>query len=271
MTHKFGSIAAIAVLALVGQASTTASADTIQGVFNGSFGDGVSVTGGFSAVALRHTWTGGTNAAAQYNGTVYTFCMDRNQVQGGNPQPLPTFTLGRVTDAPNPTSGNISNPSARYTTDQERRLNAVMTAARNAGYLNSLGQFNTSAGTSAASAIQALVWESLWEVTNSGTTATGATWNLTTGSFQVTNRGTGTAWANGVSTVVNTLITAATSIYNDVNSPLLVRALISGGELNSGQDQAVMVPLPPAAFAGLGTLAGVIGIGYIRRRRLPVA
>ncbi len=34
------------------------------------------------------------------------------------------------------------------------------------------------------------------------------------------------------------------------------------------QDQFVMVPLPPAAWAGLGTIAGVIGFGYIRRRSL---
>lgn len=30
----------------------------------------------------------------------------------------------------------------------------------------------------------------------------------------------------------------------------------------------VMVPLPPAALAGLGTLAGVMGIGAVRRRRM---
>ncbi len=34
------------------------------------------------------------------------------------------------------------------------------------------------------------------------------------------------------------------------------------------QDQFVMVPLPPAAWAGLGTIAAVIGFGYIRRRSL---
>lgn len=267
MTHKFGSIATAAALALVGQAATTVSADTIQGAFNGSFGAAVNVTGGYSAVALRHNWSNGTGAAAQFAGSnIYTFCMDRNPAQSvPNGQTPPTFTLGAVTDAPNPTSGNASNPNSRYTADQQRRLNAVMTAARNAGYLNNLGQFVALSNANAASAIQVLVWESLWEANPIGTPVTGATWNLTTGNFQVTS-----GWSN-ISSIVASLITSATSIYNNASSPILVRSLISGGTATSGQDQAVMVPLPPAAFAGLGTLAGVIGLGYIRRRRLANA
>lgn len=34
------------------------------------------------------------------------------------------------------------------------------------------------------------------------------------------------------------------------------------------QDQFVLIPLPPAAWAGMGTIAAVIGFGYIRRRSL---
>jgi hypothetical protein len=42
----------------------------------------------------------------------------------------------------------------------------------------------------------------------------------------------------------------------------------NGGFNAFAQDQLTIVPLPPAAYAGLGTLAGVIGLGYVRRRRL---
>ena len=35
---------------------------------------------------------------------------------------------------------------------------------------------------------------------------------------------------------------------------------------STGSFTLTLVPLPPAAFAGLGTLAGVAGLGYIRRR-----
>jgi hypothetical protein len=45
---------------------------------------------------------------------------------------------------------------------------------------------------------------------------------------------------------------------------------VSGNWVYSGnrQDQFVMIPLPPAAWAGFGTIAAVIGFGYIRRRSL---
>ncbi len=33
------------------------------------------------------------------------------------------------------------------------------------------------------------------------------------------------------------------------------------------QDQLTLIPLPPAAWAGLGSLAGVMAIGYVRRRK----
>jgi len=33
------------------------------------------------------------------------------------------------------------------------------------------------------------------------------------------------------------------------------------------QDQLTLIPLPPAAWAGLGSLAGVMAIGYFRRRK----
>jgi hypothetical protein len=47
-----------------------------------------------------------------------------------------------------------------------------------------------------------------------------------------------------------------------------VRVLtITDASANNKQDQLFMVPLPPAAFMGLGGLAGLGMIGYLRRRR----
>jgi hypothetical protein len=51
----------------------------------------------------------------------------------------------------------------------------------------------------------------------------------------------------------------------------MVRVLgvsIGTGDTNLGQDLMVLVPLPPAAWAGLGSLAGVLGFTAIRRRKL---
>lgn len=42
----------------------------------------------------------------------------------------------------------------------------------------------------------------------------------------------------------------------------------AGGDGYADMDLFVVVPLPPAGWAGMATLAGVMGLGYIRRRRL---
>jgi hypothetical protein len=41
----------------------------------------------------------------------------------------------------------------------------------------------------------------------------------------------------------------------------------AGGAGTADMEVFVLVPLPPAAYAGLATLAGVMGISYLRRRR----
>jgi hypothetical protein len=42
----------------------------------------------------------------------------------------------------------------------------------------------------------------------------------------------------------------------------------SNGQFSGNrQDQLTLIPLPPAAWAGLGSLAGVMAIGYVRRRK----
>ncbi len=44
-----------------------------------------------------------------------------------------------------------------------------------------------------------------------------------------------------------------------------------GASREGSQDQLVIVPLPPAAYAGMGVLAALAGASYIRRRRLNAA
>lgn len=237
---------------LIAALAGSAFADTINGNFTGSvIGFGVNTTAGnYNVGALRHNWSGGTGAAAAYVGSgIYTFCMDLSGAASGS------FSLIGVTAAPNAATGNWGNSGAHYTVEQEKRVNAIAIAARDLGYLNGLGQF-TSASNDAGVAIQLLVWESLWEST------AGASWDVTSAtggsfrSFDVLNV--------SVTAIINSLTAAATSLYANASTQILVRSFSS----TSSQDQMVLVPLPPAALAGLGTLAGVIGIGYIRRRRL---
>lgn len=44
----------------------------------------------------------------------------------------------------------------------------------------------------------------------------------------------------------------------------------NGAYSGSHQDLLTMIPLPPSAYAGMGTLIGLAGVGYIRRRKLAV-
>jgi hypothetical protein len=72
--------------------------------------------------------------------------------------------------------------------------------------------------------------------------------------------------------------TLATDFYNwavshDSGDIGLVRVLrlynrnSDGSDGALAQDQLTIVPLPPAAWAGMGSLAGVMAIGFVRRRR----
>jgi len=256
MTSRIVGITAIVALSAAG----TAMAGPINGTFNSGSNSGLRTNVAVQAVAqattfnvgaLTHAWAGGTGETAIYNGSHASFCID-NQYASTS---LRIFNLVRITQAPIAASGNWGNPGVSYTTTQERRLNAIVLAARNAGYVNNLGFFNVSQGQDASVAIQLLSWESLWEPDSQS-----GNWNVATnqGTFYRTS-----AISANAATIIGNLVNAATTIFNDVNTPILVRSLSSNG----GQDQFVLVPLPPAAWAGLSTLAGVGFVGYIRRRK----
>ncbi len=248
---RLGTVGMAAVAAL-GATSGVAMGSTINGLYQSSVNSGLRQAiaisaGNFSVGALTHNWSGGTGELAAYNGQWASFCIDNQTVSGSTV----TFTMVDVTDAPIANSGNFGNPGNNYSAMQRQRLNAIALAARDAGYLNSLGFYNVASGGDASAAIQLLVWESLWESTS------GAGWNLGAGTM------TASSVPAGVQAVVNALITSATTIFNDANTQILVRSFSTNG----GQDQMVLVPLPPAAWAGLSTMAGVLGLAYVRRRR----
>lgn len=255
----------IAIIALAGL-SQTASADTIQGrVMSASWGYGQGNNGGY-----RHKFWGGTGEAARFNtGTseanaseVLGFCVDRNFLH----ESVNTYTLVGVQGAP--VLPNEGNAGAPYTAIAENRLNAMAKAGRAMGILDSRGFLDASFTTGNADsnltigavtttrkkwvdAFQKLAWESLYEADGAG-----LTWNLGAG-----------AYTNGASSgaAANALITQATTF---LNSNILVRILgVQGSNSNQGQDMLVLIPLPPAAWAGLSTMAGVFGLAYIRRRK----
>lgn len=258
----------LAILAIVAAAGLiqTAAADTIQGrVMSASTGYGEGNMGGY-----RHKFWGGTGQAARFDtGTseanaaeVRGFCVDRNFLE----EAVRTYTLVGVQAAP--VLPNSGNAGGLYTAVGENRLNAIAKAGLAMGILDGRG-FLDAAYTSGnandnltinsvtttrkkwVEAFQKLAWESLYESDGAG-----LAWNLNGG-----------AYSNGASSAAaaTAIQTAAASF---LNTNILVRILgVQGSSADQGQDMLVLVPLPPAAWAGLSTMAGVVGLAYVRRRR----
>ncbi len=258
----------IAILAIVAAAGLiqTAGADTIQGrVLSASTGYGQGNTGGY-----RHQFWGGTGEAARFNtGTsqadaseVRGFCVDRNFLN----ESVNTYTLVSVQNAP--VLPNQGNAGGLYTAVGENRLNAIAKAGLAMGILDSRGFLEASFTTGNAAnnltinsvtttrarwveAFQKLAWESLYEADGAG-----LAWNLTGGAY--TNAASSAAASTAIQTAASGFL----------NSGILVRVLgVQGSSADQGQDMLVLVPLPPAAWAGLSTMAGVFGLAYIRRRK----
>jgi hypothetical protein len=281
------STAASVLIAVLGIAAV-ANADTIQGRnMNSGSGYGQGNTGGY-----QHKFWGGTGAAAAFNtGTteanasvIRSFCTDPNLLNSAEAH---EYTLVRVTDAPLLRTGNAGgsgspNEGTTYTAIAERRLNAIALAGRDMGLLDGRGFLASSVDSANpdgnltidsqsvarklwVSTLQLLVWESLYE--NDVTSAPHGIWNLADVGADDYEPGLSNASLNAF----NAITARAATYFNNVNTEILVRILgvsIGSGDTNQGQDQMVLVPLPPAGWAGIGSLAGVLGLSVVRRRKL---
>jgi len=71
----------------------------------------------------------------------------------------------------------------------------------------------------------------------------------------------------------NFLVAAAdNAVLNGWNTIGDVRVLnLYGSDGSNRQDQLTVIPLPPAAWAGVAGLAGVMALGYVRRRAMAKA
>jgi hypothetical protein len=158
-----------------------------------------------------------------------TFCIENFQVTGGQQ----TWNVVDIANAPVPANG----PS--YGAPVEARVNAIVAAAIHLQWIKSDLSEGVNASAARAAALQAGIWAAL-----DGT--------VLSGDVSSSNTDVGTAW------------TALFNRYNGNQSATVngLRAMVAGGN----QDMLYVVPLPPAAFAGLATLVGVAGVARLRRR-----
>jgi hypothetical protein len=160
------------------------------------------------------------------NASFQTFCIDVQTIGVGG-NPF-SWTVEAIADAP--------TPGTNYGAAVETRIHEVMLGALSLNWINN-DLSNAGATANQIAAIQALIWNSV-PAFNPAVLPSG-----------------------DVLTQYNTLLAAANSFTGSGKTFSGLRAITT-----DGQDLLYVVPLPPAAFAGLATLAGIAGVSRLRRR-----
>lgn len=183
----------------------------------------------------------GTGGGQFASGSFATFCIELDQTAGGA-----AYNIVDLSAAPNPPTGgaNPNNPNS-YGSAIATRIATAAKAGMLAGWIGSdlslITSGNASTDKARMAAIQAVIWEAIYD----------------TGSFDRTS-------GNVVSTSVtmNSMWDQLAAHFANDGQVAGLRAAVSSNR----QDQLYVVPLPPAAFAGLATLVGIAGVSRIRRR-----
>lgn len=205
--------------------------------------------------ALRHEFSDrGTSSMSQLNNQtasaldgqiINTFCTDIMESVDNRWQ---RYEVRDVTQAP----VNGRGDSAAMGADRGGRLAQLYNYGLAQGLLDSMGGWASNASSAAnnamAAAWQVLVWEIVFDNPNDSNWAS-------TGALRFGTMG---------SDIRNffVMFRDASAAYDEVLGGL------RGVARSGSQDQLVIIPLPPAALAGLGLMGLVAGANYVRRRRL---
>lgn len=221
-------IAMTAAAIALASGSALAGFDAIYAGFTGVNGE-VNINGtNYAAGHLNYNYDGaGDRGIGQFSGGSFsTFCIELQNVAGSSR----SYDIISLDDAPNPSGGNGIDA---YDAADVMEVAQVLNAAVAAGWINSDLSAGSNVSNARLAAIQAHIWTVLFDgatVTTSGTVL--AEYNALAGSI------------GGSSTTFSGL-----------------RAMVNADT----QDQLYVVPLPPAAFAGLLTLGGLMGVKRLRR------
>lgn len=222
---------AITIAMVCAVTSGVAMADTVDVRYTG-------VAGGSNASQLRVE--GGTYYAGQMmheftsgdraGESFGTFCIDFSEAANTSGA---TYQIVDIADAP--------MPGVPYGQAISDRINAVVANAAALGWIDNRLQadVNQTDYIAKMGAIQAAVWEAFGS------------------DIDIDDNRTFSSLAN----YYNILTDVQTFDQSARLSGL--RAIVANGQ----QDMLYVVPLPPAAFAGLGMLGGIAGVRSIRRRK----
>lgn len=262
MSRKTGALAALAAMVVIAGA---ASADQVDMRFM-SVGAGRAVSvqywigstkvldtqtfAGSLNHEFRSTTAGGTNAVGA--SSLATFCVDILESVDSRWRTMEVRDLGSVPVDENQLTGTFAD-------SRVQRLGQLYNYGMMNGLLNAGGGWangdvgNTAAGNTNRD--QAAAWQLL-------------VWELAFGDADVSNWDeAGALRVAGVSASVRNFFSTFRDAARNVDALTGLRAASRGRV----QDQLVVIPLPPAAYAGMGLLGAVIGVSYIRRRSLKTA
>jgi len=262
MTNK---IAMMTVIALAGSVASADSLGTLEMKYNGGGMlrsglnyQGIESTSGGNvthaagvAGELKHETRNRTGAAANLPQYISSFCIELGQfTQSG----YNNFDVVSIIEAPNPASNGPGDNV--YGVEVQRRIHSVLRAAIDAGMIDA--RLQPASGSTAAemAAIQLGIWEAIWE--------TGSTLDLASGNSTLVGHDFGAT--NALNTALASLSASANNyiaLEADDFGTFKVAGLVALTSSNA-QDQLAVVPLPPAAFAGLGLLGAA---GVVRRLR----
>lgn len=218
----------ILITAVIASVAGIAEAASFQANFTGQSNSVNVGRGSNSAGYLNLQYVGApASTVGQFaNASFQTFCIDVQSVNSNAGSNPYTWTIESISEAP--------TPGTNYGVAIELRVKEIIAAAIGEGWINADLSNNGSSDTRIA-AIQALIWNNIPAFGYVAPTANIAADYATLENF-----------ANGA--------------YAGSNVSGL-RAITT-----NGQDMLYIVPLPPAAIAGLATLVGVAGVARLRRR-----
>jgi hypothetical protein len=228
-------VASLAVVCTAGLASAnTVRFTDATGKYNGTTG------GAFVATRVSGD-VGHTGGLGLTGNNFYTFCVERNasiQLNGT------TTYFGQIAmSSSQGANGGVTTGTVRLSNITARLYREF----RSNGRFGNVGSFvNGYTTTAQTDAIQNAIWAAQGQITVS---------SLTGDSLALYNW----AKANSASGLKGVRV-------------LRLWTTNTGGVLSgASQDQLTMIPLPPAAWAGLGTLGCLLGASHIRRRKLAAA
>jgi hypothetical protein len=258
------SAAALAVAALTGSALADGRVTITDatGVYNGSDGSGGAFT------VTRATPGTGNQNNGDYNGlyggnrvdgdgrsanSFLSFCLERQDNLGfGSTYFSQIETSAYDTTAPTgqPNPDELSWITANIYREFRRLTDSVTATVDTTGFFG--GAFGASLSGAETTAIQQAIWYTEGEL---------AWASLSTAAQDVYTWASGAGMNQGLRGV---RVLRLWSNFSTANSSLPYQ----GQYRDSHQDLLTLVPLPPAAYAGIGTFAGIFALAAVRRRKL---